>query len=91
MRYAVRKYISQAGIVTTGRKKGPHSLRSSMASSMVNDSVPYETVRRILGHSSDNAIKHYARIDIEQLRPYCLAPPQPTGSFRIFLGIKMEE
>lgn len=90
IRYAMRKYISKAGISTDGRKKGPHSLRSSMASSMVNDSVPYETVRRILGHSSDNAIKHYARIDIERLRPYCLVPPSPTGSFREFLGTRKE-
>lgn len=90
MRYAVKKYISQAGIAIAGRKTGPHSLRSSMASSMVNDSVPYETVRRILGHSSDNAIKHYARIDIEKLRPYCLIPPQPSGLFRGFLGFKTE-
>ena len=36
IRYAMRKHISKAGISTAGRKKGPHSLRSSMASSMVN-------------------------------------------------------
>ena len=90
LRYAMRKYISEAGIAIGNRKKGPHVLRSSLASSMVNDSVPYETVRRILGHSSDNAIKHYARIDIERLRPYCLIPPQPTGSFREFLGMRTE-
>ena len=88
MRYAMKKYISKAGILPEGRKMGPRVLRSSMASSMVNDSVSYETVRRILGHSSDNAIKHYARIDIERLRPFCLAPPCPTGLFREFLGMK---
>ena len=90
IRYAMRKHISKARISTAGRKKGPHSLRSSMASSMVNDSVSYETVRRILGHSSENAIKHYARIDIERLRPYCLIPPPPTGLFRDFLGLRKE-
>ena len=90
IRYAMRKYLLKAGISTAGRKMGPHSLRSSLASSMVNDSVPYETVRRILGHSSDNAIKHYARIDIERLRPYCLVPPPPTGSFCEFLGTRKE-
>lgn len=90
MRYAMRKYISSAGISTGNRKKGPHALRSSMASSMVNDSVSYETVRKILGHSSDNAIKHYARIDIERLRPYCLLPPIPKGAFQDFLRMKAE-
>lgn len=90
LRYAMKKYLSEAGIQPEHRKKGPHSLRSSLASSMVNDSIPYETVRRILGHSSENAIKHYARIDIERLRPYCLIPPNPTSSFRKFLGMEME-
>lgn len=54
MRHAMRKNISKAGVNVRERKTGPHSLRSSPASSMVNDSVPYETVRRILGHSSEN-------------------------------------
>lgn len=90
LRYAMRKYLSEAEIKPEHRRRGPHALRSSLASSMVNDSIPYETVRRILGHSSDNAIKHYARIDIERLRPYCLVPPNPTGSFRKFLGMGTE-
>lgn len=85
MRYAVRKYIHKAGIDTNGKKQGPHALRSSLASSMVNDSVPYETVRKILGHNSDNAIKHYARIDVENLRRYSLEPPEAVGSFKAFL------
>ncbi|MGN8946708.1 tyrosine-type recombinase/integrase, partial [Bariatricus sp. HCP28S3_E4] len=55
-------------------------------SSMVNDTIPYETVRKVLGHSSNNAIKHYARIDIEKLRQYSLNPPEPTGGFQDFLN-----
>jgi site-specific recombinase XerD len=90
LRAAMRKYISLAGIVPGNRKKGPHALRSSIASSMVNDHASYETVRKILGHSSNNAIKHYARIDIETLRKYSLAPPLPAGRFRAFLYGEVE-
>lgn len=68
IRYALKKHIALADIDIRNRKKGPHSLRSSLASSMVNDDIPYETVRKVLGHSSNNAIKHYARIDVEKLR-----------------------
>lgn len=85
MRYAVRKYINLAGIDTKSKKQGPHVLRSSLASSMVNDSVSYETVRKILGHNSENAIKHYARIDVENLRHYSLDPPEAVGTFKAFL------
>lgn len=85
LRNALRKYISMAGIIPKHRKCGPHALRSSMASSMVNAKISYEVVRKVLGHSSKNTIKHYARIDIENLRRYSLQPPPPTGEFRKFL------
>ena len=85
LRAALKKYIKLAGVIPRNRKSGPHALRSSLASSMVNDDINYETVRKVLGHSSNNAIKHYARIDIENLRRYSLMSPLPTGKFRAFL------
>ena len=84
-RKALKKYITLAGIDLGNRKCGPHVLRSSLASSMANDDISYETVRKILGHSSNNAIKHYARIDVEKLRRYSLTPPVPTNKFYAFL------
>ena len=86
MRYSIKKYMALATIDVGTRKHGPHSLRSSLASSMVNDEIPYEAVRKILGHSSNNAIKHYARIDVEKLRLYSLLPVKPSGSFLKFLN-----
>lgn len=85
IRNLLRKYIAAADIDVGNRKKGPHALRSSLASSMVNDNISYETVRKVLGHSSNNAIKHYARIDVENLRQYCLEPPKVSGNFKAFL------
>ena len=85
LRAALKKYIRLAGVDPGKRKSGPHAFRSSLASSMVNDGISYETVRQVLGHSSKSAIKHYARIDIESLRRYSLMPPLPTGKFRAFL------
>lgn len=85
IRNLLKKYMVAADIDIGNRKKGPHVLRSSLASSMVNDNVSYETVRKVLGHSSDNAIKHYARIDVEKLRQYSLEPPQVSGNFKSFL------
>lgn len=46
-----RRYFQKAGVDTTGKKRGPHTFRSSLATSMVNDDVPYESVRKILGHT----------------------------------------
>ena len=90
IRAALRKYICLAGVDCGNRKRGPHALRASLASSMVNDEVNYETVRKVLGHSSNNAIKHYARIDIENLRRYSLTPPPPVDRFFGFLHGEVE-
>lgn len=85
IRNALKKYVLSADIEIGNRKKGPHALRSSLASSMVNDDISYDTVRKVLGHSSNRAIKHYARIDVEKLRQYSLDPPKVSGRFKAFL------
>ena len=85
IKYAVRCCFSKANINTNGKKIGPHSLRSSLATSLINDSISYETVRTILGHNDKNVIQHYAKLDIERLR-ICALPAQPSyGAFKDFL------
>ena len=81
MRKLVATAVKKAGIDPAGRKVGPRAFRSSLASSMVNDSIPYDVVRKTLGHRDLNAIKNYARLDIEQLRLYALEVPAATGVF----------
>lgn len=85
LRFETSKYFSLAGIDISEKKHGPHTFRSSLASSMVNDDVPYEVVRTILGHSDPDAIKHYAKLDIEKLRECAIEVPKPSGSFKTFL------
>ena len=81
MRKLVATAVEKAGIDPAGRKVGPRAFRSSLASSMVNDSIPYDVVRKTLGHRDLNAIKNYARLDMEQLRLYALEVPAATGVF----------
>lgn len=88
--HAVATSLKRAGIDTSGRKRGAHAFRSSLASSMVNDGVSYETVRRILGHTDPNMIKHYAKCDLANLRLCAIDPPRPSGIFEAFLSGKKE-
>jgi len=83
---SVRTAILAAGIERNGRGVCARVLRSSLASSMVNDGVPYEVARQTLGHRDKNAIRHYAKLDIEQLRLYALEPPAATGRFAEILS-----
>jgi site-specific recombinase XerD len=86
LRSVTTKYFLKAGIDISGKKHGVHAFRSSLASSMVNDLVPYDVVRKVLGHQDPNAIKHYARVDIERLREYATAVPESSGVFEAFLN-----
>ena len=87
-RHAINDSFATAKVDTSGKKHGPHAFRSSLASSMVNDGTPYEVVRRILGHSDPDVIKHYAKADIENLRMCSIDPPVPTGLFGSYLSGK---
>lgn len=85
VRFETNKYFGKAGIDITDKKHGPHVFRSSLASSMINHLVEYDVVRKILGHTDPDAVKHYARVDIERLREYAIEPPAPSGCFKEFL------
>jgi integrase len=74
-----------AGVDIANKKHGPHALRSSMASSMVNRDIPYDVVRKALGHADPQAIKHYAKADIENLRLQAVDVPAPAGVFAMIL------
>lgn len=83
--FTVKKYILRSGIDISRKKHGPHSLRSSLVTSMINDGISYESVRRVLGHNSPNAIKHYAKLDLSILRNCALECSAPSGNLFRFL------
>ena len=84
----VRRNLENSGIVRGERQGGPHSFRSSLASSMVNDGISYDAIRKALGHVDPNAIKSYAKLDVEKLRSYSLVVPSAKGGFAKFLSGK---
>lgn len=67
------------------RKQGSHAIRSSMASGLIANDVPYPVVQKILGHADPNATKRYVAIDIERLRKCSLECPEATGCFLSYL------
>lgn len=80
--------FKKSGININEKRHGSRSLRSSAASNMINDNVPTEVVRRVLGHDTQYALRYYARIDIESMRICPLPSPEPSGLFAESLAWK---
>jgi site-specific recombinase XerD len=72
----VSLYIKRSGIhVPQGKKHGPHALRHSLSSLMLENRVPLPVISEILSHSSSDTTKVYLKIDILQLRECALPVP----------------
>lgn len=72
----VKRYANKAGINSApGHGKGPHAMRSSLASVLLAENVPLAIISGILGHSSTRTTETYLKIDIEQMRNCSLEVP----------------
>ena len=69
-------YMKRSEIhIPPGKKHGPHSLRHSLSSLLLENSVPLPIISGILSHSSSDTTKVYLKIDIRQLRECALPVP----------------
>jgi site-specific recombinase XerD len=69
----VWQYLQRAGIhVPDGKKHGPHALRHSLASTLLEHNVPLPIISEVLGHTSAESTKLYLKIDIPHLRQCAL-------------------
>ena len=64
----VSNYIGKAGLLTQGKKRGPHALRHSLASRLLEENIPLPVISEILGHADTNTTAVYLSIDISKLR-----------------------
>jgi integrase len=76
---AVSKHIAAAGVNAGERKRGSHAMRMTLASELAAESVPYDVIRKILGHENPESIRHYVKLDIVMLRKCAIDSPQPVG------------
>lgn len=58
-----------------GRKYGPHSLRHSLASNLLAQDTSILIISKVLGHSSVDSTRVYAKVDIHHLRMCGLEVP----------------
>ena len=77
----VSKYMRRAGVkIPPGKKHGPHALRHSLSSLMLEKRVPLPVISEILSHTSTEATKVYLKIDLSHLRECALGVPEVGNS-----------
>lgn len=65
----VEKYMLRARLPITSKKRnGMHSLRHSLATTLMEENIPLNEISDILGHSSTDSTSIYLNTDIKRLR-----------------------
>lgn len=78
---AVRQIIDASGIAIGQRRHGPHSMRHSLASRLLEHSVSLPVISESLGHKKTESTMTYLRIDMKSLRQCALDVPNVDMSF----------
>lgn len=65
VRERVKKYLS---LVTTLKKKSPHVLRHTFATTLLNNDAQLESVKELLGHAQLNTTEIYTHTTFEHLK-----------------------
>ena len=69
------KYFTRAGIKVQNRRCGPHSLRHTLSSLLLNADIPLPVISEILAHKSTETTKVYLSIAAKQLAECALSVP----------------
>ncbi|MBI1889066.1 MAG: tyrosine-type recombinase/integrase [Burkholderiales bacterium] len=72
--YDIVRYWRQLAGITfrTPQKRGIHSLRHTLATRLLEQGTPFSTIADILGHTSLESTRIYAKADVEALRSVAL-------------------
>lgn len=77
----IADWMRAAGIDSTGKKKGPHALRHSLATNLLGLNNPMPVISEILGHSTTESTTIYTRISLDMLRKCALDVPFVPSTF----------
>ena len=74
--YRLRKYMSAAGVERSSAERiSMHTFRRSLATSLLENDVPLETISQVLGHKNSMATKQYLSISERKLTECALSIP----------------
>lgn len=82
----ISRHIHDSAVEINGRKTGPHAIRASVVTSKINSGASYSETKSSSGWSDTNTMKHYVKLDVENLRR-CALPPLPVVQNSVFARI----
>jgi len=82
----VQRAFEKSSIDRKDRKRGSHSLRSSLASALLAEGYNYPTIQKVLGHKEIQSTRSYVKADIEKLRLNALSVPPLAESYEKLLA-----
>jgi len=71
----IKKYINLSGVEYDERRHGPHALRHSLATNLLNKEVTLPVISSVLGHTRSESTMFYLRVDVNSLRKCALEVP----------------
>lgn len=77
----IKKYLDRAGINYDERRHGPHSLRHSLATSLLKEEISLPVISGILGHKNMESTMNYLRVDITSLKKCALDVPSLDNGY----------
>ena len=83
---AINGIILRSGVDTSGKHHGPHSLRHSLASAMLNGGSLMPVISESLGHRSTQTTLAYLKIDLRSLQKCALLVPEISDCFYMQRG-----
>lgn len=78
---AIRDVIGKSGVDTENKRHGPHCLRHSLASALLQDGVSMPVLSESLGHTHTSSTMKYLRIDMTSLMKCVLPVPAVPDDF----------
>ncbi len=78
--------FNASGIDCGTRRRGPHALRASLATALLEEENDYYTIQQVMGHSDIQSTKSYVQASFECMRSNALPVPEPTGNFMHLLS-----
>ena len=77
----VAAYLNSAGVSPKGRHHGTHSLRHSLATSLLESGTSLPVISEVLGHGSTGSTMYYLGVDIKSILECSLAVPGVPENF----------